>query len=124
MCGTHRYKRRNDGGDGDEGKKSKGGPMKVVWYFPIIPRLKRLFANRNEAQLVRWYKEGRKNNTMIRHLSDSAQWLIIDSIFGWFAKELRNIMFALSTDGMNPFGNMSISHSTWHVVLSIYNLPP
>ena len=36
VCGTHRYKRRNDGGDGDGGKKSKGGPRKVVWYFPII----------------------------------------------------------------------------------------
>jgi hypothetical protein len=124
VCGTHRYKRRNDGGDGDEGKKSKGGPRKVVWYFPVIPRLKRLFANKNEAQLVRWHKEGRKNDAMIRHLTDSAQWRIVDSTFGWFAEELRNIRFAMSTDGMNPFGNMSTSHSTWPVVLSIYNLPP
>ena len=65
MCGTHRYKRGNDGGDGDESKKNKGGPRKVVWYFPVIPHLKRPFANRKEVQLVRWYKEGRKNDTMI-----------------------------------------------------------
>jgi hypothetical protein len=30
----------------------------------------------------------------------------------------------MSTDGVNPFGNQSSTHSTWPVVLSIYNLPP
>ena len=30
----------------------------------------------------------------------------------------------MSTDDMNPFDNMSTSHSTWPIVLSIYNLPP
>ena len=52
ICETHRYKHRNDGGDRDGGKKSKGHPRKVVWYFPIILCMKSLFANRNEAQLV------------------------------------------------------------------------
>jgi hypothetical protein len=33
-------------------------------------------------------------------------------------------MFALSTDGMNPFGDLSSSHSTWPIILTIYNLPP
>ena len=73
VCGTHRYKHRNDDGDTDGGKKSIGGPRKVVWYFPVIPRLKCLFANKNEAQFVRWHKEGRKNDAMIRHLVDSFQ---------------------------------------------------
>jgi hypothetical protein len=30
----------------------------------------------------------------------------------------------MSTDGMNPFGELSSSHSTWPVILSLYNLPP
>jgi hypothetical protein len=30
----------------------------------------------------------------------------------------------LSSDGFNPFRTMSISHSTWPVVLVNYNLPP
>jgi len=30
----------------------------------------------------------------------------------------------MSTDGVNPFGNQSSTHSTCRVVLSIYNLPP
>jgi hypothetical protein len=38
--------------------------------------------------------------------------------------DARSIQFAISTDGVNPFGNQSSTHSTWHVVLSLYNLPP
>jgi hypothetical protein len=83
-------------------------------YFPIIPCLKRLFANSKEAELLRWHGsgEGRKNDGSLRHPADSAQWKNIDSRYGDFAKEVRNIRFALSMDGMNPFGEISIAHST------------
>jgi hypothetical protein len=37
---------------------------------------------------------------------------------------VRNIRFTLSTDRMNPFGDISNSHSTWLVILTIYDLPP
>jgi hypothetical protein len=39
-----------------------------------------------------------------------------------FGAESRNIRFALSTDGMNPFGENRTVHSTWSVVLAIYNI--
>jgi hypothetical protein len=39
-----------------------------------------------------------------------------------FGAESRNIRFALSTDGMNPFGENRTVHSTWPVVLVIYNI--
>jgi hypothetical protein len=41
-----------------------------------------------------------------------------------FASDVRNLRFALSTDGLNPFEEQSGSHSTWPVTLCIYNLPP
>ena len=34
-------------------KKGKKAPRKVVWYFPITPRLQRYFANPKEAKLMR-----------------------------------------------------------------------
>ena len=40
-CQTSRYKRGNDGGDE---VRRHGAPQKVAWYFPLIPRLRRLFA--------------------------------------------------------------------------------
>jgi hypothetical protein len=34
--------------------------------------------------------------------------------------ESRNIRFALSTDGMNPFGENRTVHSTWSIILTMY----
>src|SRR4051794_11525680 len=99
-------------------------PAKVMWYAPIIPRLKRLFRNKEHAKLLRWHKEDRKSDGELRHTADGTQWRKIDRWFKDFAADARNIRFALSTDGMNPFGEQSSSHSTWPVTLCIYNLPP
>ena len=47
VCKASRYKR----GDDEVGARSKKKrpPAKVTWYFPIIPRLERLFANKRNA---------------------------------------------------------------------------
>ena len=88
-----------------------------MWYFPLIPRLKSLFMNKMNAKLMRWHKEERKEDNILRHPVDGSQWRKV-------ANDARNIRFGLSTDGMNPFGVQSNSHSTWPVTLCIYNLPP
>ena len=61
---------------------------------------------------------------MLRHPADGRQWRNIGREFPDFAGEARNLYFGLSTNGMNPFGEQSCSHSTWPVTLCIYNLPP
>jgi hypothetical protein len=61
---------------------------------------------------------------MLIHPTDGSQWRAIDREFPEFADDARNLRFALSTDGINPFGDQNNSHSTWPVTLSIYNLPP
>jgi hypothetical protein len=38
---------------GKKKKVNRGAPMKVTWYFCIIPRVRRWFATRKEAQLLR-----------------------------------------------------------------------
>ena len=44
VCDAKRYKiRQNDPGDVDGEPARKKVPAKVMWYFPIIPRLERLF---------------------------------------------------------------------------------
>ena len=69
-CGYDRYKRIKDCGDnnvddGDEPMKirdkkkvNRGGPVRVAWYFCIIPRLKRMFSTKKETQHLCWHKEG------------------------------------------------------------------
>jgi hypothetical protein len=48
ICGLGRFNRRKGSDDFENCNKNrrKGGPKKVFWYFPIIPRLKRCFANK------------------------------------------------------------------------------
>jgi len=126
VCTALRYKiLRDDPGDVEgEERPRKKVPAKVMWYAPIIPRLKRLFRNKEHAKLLRWHKEDRKRDENLRHPADGSQWRKIDTEFPEFAAEARNLRFGLSTDGMNPFGEQSCSHSTWPVTLCIYNLPP
>jgi Transposase family tnp2. len=125
ICKALRYKiRRDDPGEVDRQLTKKRIPAKVMWYFPIIPRLRRLFRNKGNARMMRWHAEERQQDGMLRHPADGSQWRNIDRKFKDFGKDARNIRFGLSTDGMNPFGEMSSGHSTWPVTMCIYNLPP
>jgi hypothetical protein len=75
---------------------------------------------------LRWHDEGRKElkkDGKFRHTVDAAQWGNINNHFPWF-DDARSIRFAMSIDGVNPFGNQSSTHSTWPVMWSLYNLPP
>jgi hypothetical protein len=46
VCGVEWNKiRQNDTGDVGRETAKKKIPAKVIWYFPIVPRLKRLFRN-------------------------------------------------------------------------------
>ena len=125
VCTALRYKiRRDDPGEVEGERPRKRVPAKVMWYAPIIPRLKRLFANKEHAKLLRWHKEDRKKDAMCRHPADGSQWRKIEREFPEFEDDARNLRFGLSTDGFNPIGEKSSSHSTWPVTLCIYNLPP
>jgi hypothetical protein len=92
-CGYNQYKRKKDGGDdnsaddenepgeirGQKKKANRGAPVRVEWYFCIIPRLIRWFATRKEAQLLHWHDEGRKKHNYkkygkFRHPADAVQW--------------------------------------------------
>lgn len=118
-CGESRYKC-----EGSKVDRKKWPPAKVIWYLPIIPRFRRLFSIKKDAKHLVWHDEGRKKDDLIRHPADALQWKTIDDLFPDFGKEPRNLRLGLSSDGMNPYGTLSSQHSTWPVLLTIYNLPP
>jgi hypothetical protein len=55
--------------------------------------------------------------------ANGTQWKNFDLQYPEFSVESRNIRFPLSTDGMNPFSENRIVHSTWPVILVMYNIP-
>ncbi|GKA92067.1 hypothetical protein Tco_0813992, partial [Tanacetum coccineum] len=93
VCNTSRWKDSNTPG--------KKVPKKVLRYFPIIPRLQRLYKSSHTAKEMIWHATGK-----------------------YFAKEPRNVRLGLAADGFNPFGNLSQAYSMWPVILTTYNLPP
>ena len=122
-CGVSRYKVK-DNESSDERTINSEHPAKVCWYLPIIPRYKRLFANEHDAKNLRWHADGRKSDGLLRHPADSPQWKAINCLHLDFGAEPRNLRLGFASDGMNPFGNLSSNHSSWPVLLMIYNLPP
>ena len=74
VCHASLYKiRRDDPGDVEGEHPTKKIPAKIMWYAPIIPRLKHLFKNKDITKLLRWHKEDRKVDNMLRHPADGSQ---------------------------------------------------
>jgi len=48
--GVSRYKVKDDDECSSDENSKKGPLTKVLWYLPIIPRFKHLFANRDDAK--------------------------------------------------------------------------
>jgi hypothetical protein len=115
----------DDKNDSDkEDKKKRKIPALVMWYLPVIDHLKHAFSNPRDAELVHLHSEKhRKNDEEIRHSTDGTPSKIFDLQYPKFAVESTNIRFALSTGGMNPFGENRTVHSTWPVILTMYNIP-
>ncbi|XP_021745384.1 uncharacterized protein LOC110711314 isoform X2 [Chenopodium quinoa] len=105
-------------------KKVHQVPEKVLWHFPLKPRLQRLYMCLETAELMRWHDEERKKDELLRHPADGEAWKEFDQKYPDFANETRNVRLGLASDGFNPFRTMSTQHSTWPVVLINYNLPP
>ena len=76
QCGESRYKRG-----------TRKSPQKVVWYFPLRPRLQRYFVDPKEANLMRWHAERKEavmrdvervENPVLTHPSDASKWKALD----------------------------------------------
>ena len=103
-CGLLRFKKKID----ESGDKDKDGPpAKVMWYLPIIPRVKQWFSIKEDAKNLKWHVDGRKCDNLLWHPVDSPQWKKIDETFPYFGAESRNLRLGLAVDGMNPYGNLS-----------------
>jgi hypothetical protein len=97
VCGVSRYKRSYNHVYADTMKKKTKNKNKtaigpesiddeeemlkrkisalVMWYLSVIDRLKYVFFNPRDAELVRWHSEKhRENDGEIRHLADGTQW--------------------------------------------------
>ncbi|KAL6607941.1 hypothetical protein ACP70R_041004 [Stipagrostis hirtigluma subsp. patula] len=95
-CGASRYKCNRTGTYSDDSNKRSAGvastdqgsssttpseehkrkiPAMVMWYLPVIDRLRRLFSNPRDSELMHWHVDKRKKgDDMIRHPADARKW--------------------------------------------------
>jgi hypothetical protein len=73
---------------------------------------------------MRWHAERKKPvddtddeeaDKILRHPSDAGQWKALDIEYPEFGDDSRNVRLGVSTNGLNPFGSQSSTHSTWPV---------
>ncbi|XXG62917.1 hypothetical protein AAC387_Pa05g1207 [Persea americana] len=130
VCQTLRWKEDGVGYNRQNSSTSvinrgKRVATKQVRYFPLMPRLKRLFMSSNISKLMRWHAESSRDVGQLTHPADSPTWKDFEKRNPDFALDCHSVQLSLAADGFSPFSSMTReNHSTWPVVLVPYNLPP
>ena len=71
----------------------------MLRYFPLKLRLQRLYMSSHIALYMRWHKEKRVNDGIMRHLAYSLIWKKFDELHKDFGDDARNVRLGLTTDG-------------------------
>ena len=103
--------------------KRKKKAAKILWRFPLKPRLQQLFMSLETVNHMKQHANGHVNDRLLRHPTDSKAWKSFNSKYIEFSSEPRNMRLGLVVDGFNSCGNMSSTYSTWLVILISYNFP-
>ncbi|XP_043807688.1 uncharacterized protein LOC122722094 [Manihot esculenta] len=90
---------------------------KKMYYFPITPRLQRLYASCVTAKYMTWHNDHANDDGVMRHCSDAPAWKHFNQTHPTFAMEARNVRLGLCTDGFQPFGQSGQQYSSWPVIL-------
>ncbi|CAL9024947.1 unnamed protein product [Prunus brigantina] len=117
-CGISRWK------EGKDSILKEGVSAKVMWYFPPIPRFKRMFQSHKTTKSLTWHVARKSVDGHMSHPADSPSWKLVDDKWPEFGKEPRNLRLALSSNGFNPHSSLNSRYSCWPVILVTYNLPP
>lgn len=126
VCSAPRWKvgkSKKHGAIEKDNATTKGEPFKVIRYFPLIPRLKRIYMSPKTANDMRWHNEDRVKDGKLRHPS-ALSWREFDKLYPKFSSDPRSVRLALTSDGFSPYRLMNTNYSTWPMVLIPYNLPP
>ena len=118
ICEESRWEHTNSEGTDDVedgGVKKKKVPCKILRYFPLIPRLQRLYMNDTTSAYMRWHAEELVKDGKVRHPADSLAWKHVDDTYPHFAFDPCNVRLGLASDGFNPFEMLNVTCTTWPI---------
>ena len=76
------------------------------------------------ASHMRWHKDKRRDDGILRHPADAQAWKSFDASYADFVKDPRNVRLGFCSDGFTPYSNTNSTYSIWPVFFVPYNLPP
>lgn len=83
---------------------SKSVAFKRMHYFPLTPRLQRLYALDATTIKMRWYHEHNMEDDVMCHPSDSETWKHFNCTYSSFVAKSQNVRLGLCIYGFQPFG--------------------
>ncbi|CAI8587823.1 unnamed protein product [Vicia faba] len=87
-CNTSKWKTNEDV---SVNKKYKKIPAKVLRYFPLKPRLQRLFLSSKKTEDMIWHATDTNNDGMLRHPRDSEAWKKFYLTHTWFSSDPQSL---------------------------------
>lgn len=98
-------------------------PHAVTRYFPIISKVLRLYRCPSIAELLRHFNGHTGDSPVMTSIADSHQWKEVSRMYPLFRDYESSLRMGLIADGVCPHGNQNSRHSTWIILLAIYNFP-
>lgn len=92
-------------------------------YFCLIPRLLQIYKSPELTALMTWWSKNRSMDARMRIPADSAGWKALEEEYPELMSDPRVVWLGVCMDGFNPFGKNSTGHSTWPIIIVLYNLP-
>ncbi|XP_057518337.1 uncharacterized protein LOC130799249 [Amaranthus tricolor] len=99
-------------------------PAKVMRYFPLIPKLRRMYMSSKISKDMRWHDECRHDDGILKHSADGQAWKEFNVRYPEFSNDARSVRLGLASDGFNPYRLMNMTYSIWPIILIPYNLSP
>lgn len=101
---------------------SNGVPLRKYVYYPLGPRWKRMFENRDMSEVLQSHYSF-DESCLIYDVQNSPAWKQLFADDGVFSGDCRGLLIQFSTDGVNPFSSNKVCYSMWPVMVTILNLP-
>ena len=100
-------------------------PRRTFKVLPLIPRLKQVLeSDRMVGLLTHHHNVTSPSNGYINDLHQTDHWKSLFVNGGIMEGDRRNLVLAISIDGVNPFRKRSTDYSMWPVYVHILNLSP
>ena len=100
-------------------------PRRRFIYYPIIPRLQRLYTCKSTSELLQSHAYGAslRDLDLVSDIWDTQQWENAFGENGIFCGDPRGIALQFSTDGVNPYSANKVQYFMWPMMTTLLNLP-